>query len=358
MKTNNGRWSVVVSGGYNAGNASGHAFLFIIDAENGTLVAKIDTGAGTAASPDGLSAPAVIDTNGDGVADMAYAGDLDGNIWKFDLFSTLPGSWSLSNGGVPLFSAGSGHAVTARPDITKFTAGGFLVAFGTGRYITTGDNTDLTTQRIYAVRDTGSAGTVTLSSLQQQSIIGTGTGLDSNTYRFSTHAVGLPKDYTVTGDNAIVKSTYLSDKRGWYIELPDSGERVVADARFRGGRAIFTSIVPDISSPCDYGGSGWVIEVDAMTGNRFDSATFDSNGDNNLTSSDYISRSGLASQAMNTSARRIGSIPAAPGFMSNRAGGVTGLEDKFINTSDGSVVRVRETSGAGREGRVMWHEVR
>ena len=136
----------------------------------------------------------------------------------------------------------------------------------------------------------------------------------------------------------------------WWATLPH--------ARFRGGRAIFTSITPDVSSPCAYGGSGWVIELDAMTGNRFDSATFDSNGDNNLTTSDYISPSGLGSQAMNTSARRIGSIPAAPGFMSNRAGGVTGLEDKFINTSDGSVVRVRETSGAGREGRVMWHEVR
>jgi type IV pilus assembly protein PilY1 len=359
VKTNNGRWSVVVSGGYNVGNASGHAFLFIIDAENGTLVAKIDTGAGTAASPNGLSAAAVIDINGDGVADMAYAGDLDGNLWKFDLFSTLPGSWSLSNGSLPLFSAGTGHAITGRPDITKFTAGGFLVGFGTGRYITTGDNTDLTTQRIYAVRDTGVAGTVALSSLLQQTISATtGNGLDGNVYRFSTHAVGLPKDYVTTGDNTIVKSTYLSDKRGWYLDLPDSGERVVADARFRGGRAIFTSVVPDVSSPCAYGGSGWVLEFDAMTGNRFDSATFDSNGDNVLTPSDYISRSGLAAQAMNTSGRRIGAIPAAPGFMSNRAGGVSGLEDKFINTSDGSVVRVRETSGAGREGRVMWHEVR
>ena len=52
VKTNNGRWSVVVSGGYNVGNASGHAFLFVIDAETGALVAKIDTGAGTAASPE------------------------------------------------------------------------------------------------------------------------------------------------------------------------------------------------------------------------------------------------------------------------------------------------------------------
>ena len=115
VKTNNGRWSVVVSGGYNVGNANGHAFLFVIDAENGTLVAKIDTGAGTAASPNGLSAPAAIDINGDGIADFAYAGDLDGNVWKFDLFSTTPGSWALSNGGMPLFAAGAGHAITGRP---------------------------------------------------------------------------------------------------------------------------------------------------------------------------------------------------------------------------------------------------
>jgi type IV pilus assembly protein PilY1 len=358
VKTNNGRWSVVVSGGYNVGNASGHAFLFVIDAENGTLVAKIDTGSGTAASPNGLSAAAAIDINGDGVADMAYAGDLNGKLWKFDLFSTLPGSWSLSNGGLPLFSAGDGHAITGRPDITKFTAGGYIVAFGTGRYIATADNTDLTTQRIYAVRDTGTAGTVALSSLLQQSFSGTATGSDSNQYRFSTHAVDPPKDFVSPGDNVITKAAYLSSNLGWYLDLTDSGERVVADARFRGGRAIFTSIVPDVSSPCAYGGSGWVLEFDAMTGNRFDSATFDTNGDNNLTTSDYISRSGIASQASNTSGRRIGAIPAAPGFMSNRAGGVSGLEDKFINTSDGSVVRVRETSGAGREGRVMWHEVR
>ena len=138
--------------------------------------------------------------------------------------------------------------------------------------------------------------------LLQQTFTGTGTGVDTMQYRFSTHAVGPAKDYTAAGDNTIVKATYLSDKRGWYLDLPDSGERVVADARFRGGRAIFTSIVPDVTSPCAYGGSGWVIELDAMTGNRFDSATFDSNGDNVLTPSDYISRAGVASQAMNTSA--------------------------------------------------------
>ena len=358
VKTNNGRWSVVVSGGYNVGNANGHAILFVIDAETGTLVKKIDTGAGTAASPDGLSSPAAIDINGDAIADVVYAGDLDGKLWKFDLTGASPDSWTMGNGGIPLFAAGSGHAITGRPDITKFTSGGYIVAFGTGRYIANADNTDLATQRVYAVRDTGTAGTVTLASLLPQTILGVATGIDGNQYRLSTHAVGPPKDNAAVGDNTTTKSSYISEKLGWYVDLTDGGERVVADARFRGGRAIFTSIVPDISSPCAYGGSGWVVEFDAMTGNRFDSATFDTNGDNNLTTSDYISRTGISGQAMNTSGRRIGAIPAAPGFMSNRSGGVSGLEDKFINTSDGSVVRVRETSGAGREGRVMWHEVR
>ena len=43
--------------------------------------------------------------------------------------------------------------------------------------------------------------------------------------------------------------------------------------------------------------------------------------------------------------------------MGNRQG-PAGLEDKFINTSEGTVVRVRETAGRSSEGRVMWREVK
>ena len=359
VKTNNGKWSVVVSGGYNVGNANGHAYLFVIDAETGVLTQKIDTGAGIAASPNGLSPAAAIDSNGDGIADWVYAGDLDGNLWKFDLTSAAPASWGVGNAGAALFIAGTGQSITARPDVTKFPTGGYMIGFGTGRYLAVADITDTTAMTEYGIRDTLVAGTVTLAQLQQQTIATlTATGADGNEYRLSTHAVGPPTDPAITGDNAITRASYIGTKKGWYVNLPTAGERVVADARFRGGRLVLTSLIPDVSDPCAFGGSGWIMEFDAITGNRLDTATFDTNGDNNLTNAgDFLTFPGQSADPRNTSGRKIGAIPAAPGFMGNRSG-TTSLEDKYINTSDGNVVRVRETAGKGGEGRVMWREVR
>ena len=357
VKTNNGRWSVIVNGGYNHGNSTGRAFLFIIDAETGALTRKIDTAAGTPASPNGLSAAAAIDTNGDGIADAVYAGDLNGNLWKFDIAAAASASWAMGNGGLPLFTAGTGQSITSRPDVTKFPIGGYLISFGTGRYLAAADTTDTSAQTEYGIRDTLVNGTVTLAQLQQQTIVQTASGGDGNTYRLSTHAVNPPSDPSIAGDNVIALASYHSSKKGWYVNLPTAGERVVADARFRGGRVVMTSLIPDVSSPCAYGGSGWVMEFDAITGNRLDTATFDTNGDNNLGGDDFLAFPGDGTGKHNTSGRMIGAIPAAPGFMGNRQG-TTSLEDKYINTSNGSVVRVRETAGKGGEGRIMWREIR
>ena len=357
VKTNNGKWSVIVSGGYNSGNSTGRAFLFIIDAETGALTKKIDTGSGTAASPNGLSAAAAIDTNGDSVADVVYAGDLDGKLWKFDISASSAGSWGLGNGTAPLFTAPSGQSITSRPDVTRFPTGGFMISFGTGRYVATADTTDVTAQAEYGIRDTLVSGTATLAQLQQQSIVQVATGSDGNEYRLSTHAVAAPTDPAITGDNVITRANYYSSKKGWYVNLPTAGERVVSDARFRGGRVVMTSLIPDVSSPCSYGGSGWVMEFDAVTGNRLDTATFDTNGDNTLGNNDFLPFPGYGPATNNTSGRKIDAIPASPGFMGNKSG-TTSLEDKYINTSEGNVVRVRETAGKGGEGRVMWREVR
>ena len=353
VKTNNGRWSVIVSGGYNAGNATGRAMLFILDAETGALVSKIDTAAGTAASPNGLSAPAAIDSNGDGIVDLVYAGDLNGNLWKFDLLGATVPSWVLGNGGAALFSTPNAQPITARPDVSRFPRGGFLVGFGTGRYLAVSDHADTSAQSVYAILDSGTGGTVVLADLQQQRIVDTKVsgGVD---YRLSTHAVDPPTDTEITGDGVISRAAFLAGKKGWYVNLPASGERVVADARFRGGRLIFASMIPNTLPDCLFGGTGWLLEFDAITGNRLDSATFDTNDDKAVTIADFVNfpLSGVGG-SNNVSGRRLSAIPAAPGFV------VSGKVDlRLINKGDGTIETVIGGLGLSRDGRAMWREVR
>jgi Tfp pilus tip-associated adhesin PilY1 len=359
VKTNNGRWSIIVGNGYNNSeddgrlSSSGHAVLFVLDAETGAVRAKLDTGAGTAATPNGLSGPIAVDTTGDGIADVVYAGDLNGNLWKFDLSSSSTGSWSVAFSGAPLFST-AGQPITVRPDVTKHTQGGYLVTFGTGRYLDTSDNATVGAQTFYGIRDNGAVAGG-LSSLVRQSIVSsTAVGADGNTYRLSTHAVGpATLDAPLSGDNTIAAVDYNATKKGWYINLPATGERVVSDANIRAGRVVFNTLIPN-TDPCGYGGTGWVMEFDVMNGNRNDTPTFDTNGDGQMSGADLD----LNGTHDNASGRAVASIPAAAGFL--RAPSQPGrppFENKYVNTSAGSVTVIGETAGIGTSYRGSWRQL-
>ena len=359
VKTNNGRWSIVVGNGYNntdadgSASSTGHAVLYVIDAETGALTAKIDTGAGTTSTPDGLSGAIAVDTSGDGIADAVYAGDLAGNMWKFDLTSSTPSAWAVAFGGSPLFSTG-GKPITTRPDVTRIAEGGYLVVFGTGRYIDSSDNNNTDPQTFYGIRDQGVAVT-SINSLVQQSVVTTANGGDGNTYRLTTHAVGAPTlDAALNGDNTIATSGYYASKSGWYINLPTSGERAVTDPNIRAGRVIFNTLIPN-TDPCGYGGSGWVMEVDVATGNRYDTPTFDTNADETISAADMVDYNNAAE---NTSGRQITSIPAAAGYlrMPSCPPGAC-FENKYVNTSSGNVNVIGETAGLGTQGRKSWRQV-
>ncbi len=352
VKTNNGRWSVIVSGGYNAGNASGRAMLFVLDAETGALLKKIDTTVGTAASPNGLSAPAAIDVNADGIADVVYAGDLNGNLWKFDLRGATVAGWSLGNGALALFSTPGGQPITVRPDVTRYPGGAYLVGFGTGRYLATDDQSNTAAQSIYAIVDKGTGATVALADLQQQRFVQTATR-GGVRYRLSTHAVGSPADNRIDGDDTISNPVYLADKKGWYVNLPTSGERVIEDAQFRGGRLILVTMIPDTSSPCSTGGTGWLIELDALTGNRLESVTFDTNGDRDFTLTDYVDFPLSGSGGNNVSGRSFDAVPSRPATI-----GSGKIAWRVIGTGDGERPTVGVPADPARAGRAMWREVR
>jgi type IV pilus assembly protein PilY1 len=274
-------------------------------------------------------------------------------MWKVNLSSSSPSTWNVAFSGTPLFSTG-GQAITTKPDVTRFTHGGYLVVFGTGRYIDPSDIATTGAQTFYGIRDKGVA-VSGLSTLVRQSIVSTAVGADNNTYRVSTHAVGpATLDAPLSGDNTVAASTYDLSKNGWYLTLPTSGERMVTDPTIRAGRVIFNTLIPN-TDPCGFGGNGWVMEVDVMTGNRYNTPTFDTNGDEQISLADLLSVQGAAE---NTSGRQTTSIPAAAGFL--RAPIVSGqspFENKYVNTSAGNVDVIGETAGLGTQGRKSWRQI-
>lgn len=347
-KARNGRWMVFSGNGLNS--SAGVAQLLAIDAETGA-VSRISTLTGTAASPNGLLGLTAISTAGDGVVDIIYAGDQQGRLWKFDLSASDPLGWKVAYGPAaapkPLFSAASGQAITARPDVTPHPAGGYLVSFGTGSYLSRDDLGTTTTQSLYGIRDSGT--TVSANELVGQSVLGTQTGGDGRTYRFSTHAVGRPSTL-FSGDDQITEAAFRTGKKGWRLDLPASGERIVTEVLIRAGKMIVSTLIPS-SDPCAYGGDGWVMELDAITGNRADSPALDTNGDNRVDAADRLTLSG---QLAHVSGVRVGGIPSAPSIVraSDRA-----LDDKIVNTSSGTTVRIRESGITATSGRSSWEQL-
>jgi type IV pilus assembly protein PilY1 len=157
-KLNNGQPGVIVGNGYN-NSGSGRAELFVLNAETGAKLAEIDTGVGTAGTPNGLSTPVVIDVDGNGTADYAYAGDLRGNVWKFNLTANSAGSWNVAYAGVPVYQArdalNNPQPITTAPEVTPHPNGGYMVLFGTGQYIQTTDVANTAVQSLYGIRDNG-----------------------------------------------------------------------------------------------------------------------------------------------------------------------------------------------------------
>jgi type IV pilus assembly protein PilY1 len=343
VKTKDGRWRAIVGNGYNSPN--GRAVLLLVDLETGALT-KVDTGAGSPAAPNGLSAVTVVSSSDNGVADLVYAGDLQGNLWKFDLGATGAAGWKVAYGTpaapLPLFAAGSGQPITARPDITRFAAGGYMVTFGTGRYVDVADNGTTGAQAIYGIRDNGAP--VAAAALQAQSVINVLPGASGRNYRLTTHAVGLPGDALLAGDNAITLAAYNSTRGGWKLTLPTSGERVVTEATVRAGRVVLSTLIPS-SAACAGGGDGWVMDLDVATGNR--ARALDTNDDGQITAADYLG-------GVNVSGVQVGAVPAAATIMRSQD---PKLDDKLINTSAGTILKLREAGSTATSRRAAWEQL-
>ncbi|MDI3260964.1 MAG: PilC/PilY family type IV pilus protein [Sinobacteraceae bacterium] len=334
-----GSWAVLIGNGYNSSAKT--AALLQFDLASGSL--SIYT---TNTTPDnGLAAPAVWQADGtNGISTQAYAGDLLGNVWSFNL-STSGGS------GTPLYTAkdssNNAQPITGGMLVGKDpNSGNLWLFFGTGRYLTQSDldPKNSGTQTWYGLviglgpSNPGEqvvSATSTRSNLKQRSI----TAEQEPNLNTNPPTLGARTISTASAGD-------MNGKSGWYIDLISpvngaEGERMVTPNQFQGSLLLGTTRIPQSSDPCNPSGRGWIMAVDPFTGSNPAAVFFDINGDNQFNTADMLNNLPAAGVGFS-------SIPNNPIFVGNT------MLTSFDNATTSSI----QTAGTvGVLKRVSWREL-
>jgi len=294
VRLNNNRWAAVMGNGYNSANQRPVLLVQYLDGtkELMRIQASDDDKEKGNAADNGLAAPTLVDLNGDSRVDIVYAGDNLGNLWKFDLTSELSSEWKVAPGiDKPLFTArgpsvkgaitrDKAQPITAPPivranDRTKCSevdgngkckttavtqaVGGMMVSFGTGRNLTLQDRNIKAAeykyvQTLYSVLDNARY------QIKDKTI-------PKDDQRLKIHAGDPPKIpapkqvgtmgedaklaqqviYTLSAGNDSVKPADPANELtnatwgvfdGWYLDLPEEGERLLKSMQFWDGSNI------------------------------------------------------------------------------------------------------------------------
>ena len=268
-RTKTGQWVIVAGYGYN--NSTNQSGLLVIDIATGNIVKQLATGQGTAGDPNGMAEVNLLDVDADGNTDWVYGADLHGNVWKFDISSTSTSAWNIAYSGQPLFQAKNGSGT--RQMVTggvlasvQPTTGKVWLFFGTGRYLNVNDPSNADQQTWYGIMDGA-----TISGR---------TELDSRTI------TNVGTERVITAANSLT-----AGKKGWYMDLIDTRERIVDMPLMVGPELVMNTTIPD-TNVCNPSGSGYLMAVSPYTGARLKKSFFDLDGNDNFDEDDKVTVSG------------------------------------------------------------------
>ncbi len=271
---------VFLGNGYDSTNEK--PFLYVLQPQTGAIFAKVDLCAAVPSAcnlgvANGLSTVIAVNTSGQptAAANIVYAGDLQGNLWRIDISNSLPTFWTVSVLLQARDSSGNAQPITAAPVATLNPRypqlAGTMVFVGTGQLLGIPDLSNVRMQTVYGVYDppTAYSSPLTRASLVQQTLTAATLG---------GLAVAIESSNTVS----------LPATKGWFVDLTlNSGERVVNTPLLRSGALIVTSTQPSVSS-CTPGGVSYSYYINFATGSAFTSPQFDVNGDGVINQSDMV----------------------------------------------------------------------
>jgi type IV pilus assembly protein PilY1 len=348
-RLHNGNWAAIFGNGFGSSNGDAGIFIMLIDSGGNTTFRYLSTGIGSGTPPsstaNGIAYVSAVDLDADRITDYVYAGDLLGNVWRFDLTSNLPSAWAVTPN--PIFSS-PGQAITSAPVVVATPGTGnaphVMVEFGTGRQVPqsliSAATYQTSQQAIYGIWDWNMASWNLLSSTKfavpftARSLPTGRNPLVSGTTSLVQQVINAPtaattantgSDYrTVTANAVCFGDASGCSSNGWYMNLvsgfPNAADPAVPQATAAvpsatmlyeqvvfnpvlvlGALVVNTTIPPQASATSCYSAaaSGWTMAIDPATGGSFASSFFeDGTANHNVLSvngsSGNVAVSGLA----------------------------------------------------------------
>ncbi|KPC52148.1 pilus assembly protein [Amantichitinum ursilacus] len=317
-RMHNGSWAVIFGSGWNSSGNAG-IFIMVVNASNGTISPKF-LSTGKSGSTAGITYVASADLDNDHIVDYLYAGDLAGNIWRFDVTSSNPADWITSTYGgtvaTPLFTAASStgtlQPVSTQVQVSSIKVGSsnrIFLMFGTGQRTpftnSLGDVYASGRQSVYGIWDWDlsawnsgrrTTNSVTIPASTTAYVAGTapaagsaGVGstvprsaLVQQTSTETTLSSGSVGGYRVLSNNAVcwqdsTTCTTGNSNYGWYYDLPTTGEQVIANPVINDGALELNTIIPPPSSTATCTvqlPTGWTMAYNPLTGGTFTAPFF------------------------------------------------------------------------------------
>jgi type IV pilus assembly protein PilY1 len=271
-RLHDGNWGIIFGNGFGSVTGDAGIYVMVINGTSGaissTYYLSTGMGTGTTASPctigcDGIAYVSPADLDGDHIMDFVYAGDLKGNVWRFDLTSNSEVAWSAA--ATPLFTVPSGAPITTNLQLaivpgSSIAGQRMMVDFGTGQKT---PQTNLTpaqyltgAQSLYGIWDWNMAGWNANMSAQFASLAApqTVTTAQLQTQTLTFNAADQTLDVTSnpvcwSGSTTCPGGPGVNTQFGFKVQLLGTNEQVIYNPLLYQNTLIVNTTIPAVNTP-------------------------------------------------------------------------------------------------------------